>query len=101
MPRPLVTRDFDRLMGRRRADDRLERGDAVQYLISGDRVGHFAPDRRGERLELGENTVEPAILDNFGRGLAVAAGRPRGWGRGGTEIPLPGQPLGAALSARS
>src|SRR5712691_2910585 len=94
-----VARDLDGLAGRRRANDRLERGDAVQYLVHGDRVGRLAADRRGERLKLGENAVEPAVLDDFGRGLAVPAGRHRVRGRGEMEIAFGRQELGAAPGA--
>ena len=49
----LAIRDLDRLVERRRTDDRLEDGDTVQHFFGGDRVRAFAVDRRRETFELG------------------------------------------------
>jgi len=62
---------------RGRADDRLERGDAMQYFVSRDRIRAIAIDRCRKPFELGGERVETLILDDFRRGRCIAASRGR------------------------
>ncbi len=67
-----VPRDLDWKVRRCRLDDRLEGPDAMQYLVGGDRVGRLAAYRRGKCLQLGENGVEPAMLDDASTSARMA-----------------------------
>src|SRR5260370_25417885 len=71
-------------MERGRADDRLEDGDPVYFLVGGDRVGPLAIDRRRKPFELGRERIEPPVLDDFGFGYGVATG---GWSLGHPREP--------------
>src|SRR5262249_15029869 len=66
--------DCDRPANSGGANDRFEGGDAVQYLVSGDRVRALAFYCRGKAFELGGERIEALIFDDFGCERRMTAG---------------------------
>src|SRR6516162_3186262 len=62
----LSPHNFDRLVERGRANDRLEHGDPMNDFFRCDRIGALALYRGGKPFELGRERVEAAVLDDLG-----------------------------------